>query len=387
VEIRVEDPSTWPASAREYYRRWQRDHFGQPELERLIRERIRAAGGIPFAEFMELALYHPEHGYYRTDPTRMTLVGDYVTSPETHPAFGFLIARWLWRAWTRAGKPAPWTVLEAGAGTGRLAEQILSSAPSLEKAFAAALRYRIVEPDAAARALQERTLARWSRKTSWVGDLDSAALQPIRGCLLSNELFDAMPVHRVVREGRALRELWIVERDGALVEEPRPLSRPELRRYFRRYGFLPPTGRPVEVNLAAPAWIAAAARSLQRGYLLTIDYGGTAEELYRKPGNTGTLRAFYRHVLSTELFQHIGEQDLTADVDFTALIHAGEAAGLVTREYTTQCAFLSRLAWEAWQEGRPVSFPRASARLRALQELVDLENLGEIRVLVQEKLE
>src|SRR5947209_12378747 len=115
-DIRVEDPSTWPASAREYYTRWRRDRIGQPALEELIRERIREAGAITFAEFMELALYHREYGYYRTDPARMSLAGDYLTSPETHPVFGFLLARWLREAWGTAGAPPEWTVLEAGAG-------------------------------------------------------------------------------------------------------------------------------------------------------------------------------------------------------------------------------------------------------------------------------
>ena len=95
-KIRLEDPDTWPVTAREYFLRWQRDRVGQPELEAIVRARIHDRGRITFAEFMALALYHPLYGYYRSDPTRMTAAGDYLTSPETDSAFGFLIARWLW---------------------------------------------------------------------------------------------------------------------------------------------------------------------------------------------------------------------------------------------------------------------------------------------------
>src|SRR5215213_2005594 len=97
--IRVDDPSTWPASARAFFQAWQRTRQGQAELEQEIHERIRQHGAITFAEFMELALYHPTYGYYRTNSARMAPGGDYLTSPETHPAFGFLISRWLWSAW------------------------------------------------------------------------------------------------------------------------------------------------------------------------------------------------------------------------------------------------------------------------------------------------
>src|ERR1051326_404750 len=232
--IRVEDPSTWPASAREYYTRWRRDRIGQPALEELIRQRIRGARAISFAEFMELALYHPAHGYYRTDPARMSLMGDYLTAPETHPAFGFLLARWLRDAWDEAGAPPEWTVLEAGAGTGCLADQILSSAPRFGAAFAAALRYWIVEPDPSARGVQEARLSGHAPRVAWRTRMDAPA-PPLMGCVLSNELLDAMPVHRVVRVGRVLQELWVIEREGELAEEPRALSTPELRRYFRPY--------------------------------------------------------------------------------------------------------------------------------------------------------
>jgi SAM-dependent MidA family methyltransferase len=381
--IRVDDPKTWPASARAYFQRWQQDRQGPPELEQLIRERIRQRDAITFAEFMELALYHPSHGYYRTNPARMALGGDYLTSPETHPAFGFLIGRWLWDAWKRWGAPAGWLVLEAGAGTGRLADQILSAADWYDADFATALRYCILEPDPAAQAAQQATLATHGHRVTWGTGIESMDPASIVGCVLTNELLDALPVHRVLCQKGTLQELWVVEREGVLVEQPGPLSRPEIQEYFRDHGLLPPAGVPVEVNLRALEWMSAAARALRQGCVLTFDYGGTALELYGEP-RTGTLRAYCRHALSANPFERIGAQDLTADVDFTALIRAGERAGLVAREYTTQAAFLSGLAWEEWQGDVPVGFPEA-ARPGALAELVDDEELGGVRVLVQEK--
>jgi SAM-dependent MidA family methyltransferase len=314
----------------------------------------------------------------------MTAPGDYVTSPETHPAFGFLLARWLYDAWQRIDQPAEWTIVEVGAGTGRLAEQILSAAPCFSGSFGAALRYRIVEPDPKSCTLQAGTLAEHARRVAWTADIESIARAPIAGCVLSNEFLDALPVHRVIRQGRTLRELWVVEREGILTEEPRAASTPELGSYFRVCGFLPPRGVAVEVNLEAPRWIVRAAGCLSQGYVLTLDYGGTAEELYRLT-RSGTLRAYHRHSVCDDPFRRIGEQDLTADVDFSALIRAGETAGLVTRELTTQNEFLTRLAWSECTEGYHVRFLDAPRRPQALLELVDFAELGNIRVLVQEK--
>jgi SAM-dependent MidA family methyltransferase len=383
-DICIDDPGTWPASARDYFHRWQRDRQGRPELEDVIRQRIRRHGAITFAEFMALALYDPSHGYYRTNPARMAPGGDYLTSPETHPAFGFLVGRWLWDAWQRMGAPPDWQVLEAGAGTGRLADQILSAAAWFDAAFAAALRYTIVEPDAAARSAQQQLLALHDARVTWAEAIERVPAGSVVGCVLSNELLDALPVHRVVYRDGTLQELWVVEREGVLIEAPGSLSRADLPEYFRRHGFQPPPGVVVEVNLEALEWVRRAARCLERGYLLTFDYGGTAVELYLER-RWGTLRAYCRHALSANPFERIGEQDLTADVDFTALIDVGGEAGLVKQELTTQATFLSRLAWEEWRGGTPVGFPDAATRPGALAELVDTEELGGILVLVQEK--
>jgi SAM-dependent MidA family methyltransferase len=385
--IRIDDPSTWPASAREYYARWQKDHVGCPELDQLVRERIRRADGITFAEFMDLALYHPEYGYYRSNPARMAPGGDYVTSPETHPVFGFLLTSWLRQTWLQAGRPGAWTVLEGGAGTGRLAAQILASAPLLDRDFAAALWYRIAEPSPASSLLQRQSVAEYEDRVTWMPSIDTAG-EPFAGCVLANELLDAFPVHRVIRQGRALRELWVVEREGVLVEEARALSTTLLRDYFRDHGFLPRQGVPVEVNLEAPRWMGRAAGLLSRGFVLILDYGWTARELYRRRRKSGTVRSYHRHTVCSDPFRLIGEQDLTADVDFTAVIRAGEQAGLVTREYTRQCEFLARLAWQAWREQLSVpSLPgtQAARRPGAAAELVDPCELGDTRVLVQEK--
>lgn len=384
VSINPNDPNTWPEAARALFR--QREHVtrGRPELVALIRERIEAQGPLSFAEFMRLALYHPAHGYYIAPDLRFGREGDFLTAPETHPAFGALVCRFLARLWAQMGAPARFTVVEAGAGTGALAAQIWRYAAEHHPNLAAALEYLVVETSPSLRARQQRALHALSANARWLESLDEVPPGSVEGCLLTNELLDALPVHRVQMTDRGLQELYVGLRDGEFADLPGPLSTPEIARFFVHVGVMPPEGTIAEVGLEAVAWYRQAAGCLARGVLLTIDYGYPATELYTPARPRGTLLCYYRHAANEEPYRRIGTQDITAHVDLTALTRAGEEAGLQTRALQTQREWLHSLGIEEWLDGHG-SGPTREWPRRDLVALVHPGALGRLKVLVQAK--
>ena len=352
-------------------------------LVELLRARIEAAGAITFHDYMETALYHPQHGYYAS---RLPVgrEGDYVTSPEVHPIFGALVAKQLHQCWQLLGEPAVFDAVEQGAGTGRLARDILRWAARREPAFARALRYRIVEISASLRAQQQAALAE-ARQVEWLDELPDA----IEGCVLSNELLDSFPVHRVASENGELTEIYVSYRDGRFVEERRAPSTERIAAYFTALGLAPGDGCVAEVNLHAVDWMERVARALRRGFALTFDYGYEAAELYAPWRRDGTLLCFYRHNASADPYARAGKQDMTAHVDFTTLQRVGREHGLETAGFTTQARFLANLGIGAGVHAVAKESPEALeeyyARRRAVQELIDPAGLGRIRVLAQRK--
>ncbi|MEX1252869.1 MAG: SAM-dependent methyltransferase [Dehalococcoidia bacterium] len=355
-------------------------------LVELLRRRIHAEGAITFHDFMETALYHPQLGYYVTREP-MGRQGDYLTSPEVHPIFGALVAKQQAQCWELMGRPAPFDVVEQGAGTGLLARDILRWAQTRAPDFAGALHYRIVEISAALSRRQEETLAQLSPppNVEWLDHLPDS----IEGCLLSNELIDAFPVHRVTQTNGNLLEVYVSHDGGRFEAQLRPLSTNGIARYFADLGLSPGEGCVAEVNLQAVDWMAQAARSLGRGFVLTFDYGYPARELYAPWRRDGTLLCFYRHNPSTDPYARIGKQDITAHVDFTTLMRAGEGHGLATAGLTTQARFLASLGIGAGVDSvareSPDALEEYYARRRAVQELIDPAGLGRIRVLAQRK--
>ncbi len=263
-------------------------------LAAILAKRIRARGPITFAEYMEACLYHPEHGYYAKadqEPRR-----DYFTSVDVSPVFGRLLARQFHEMWEQLGRPDPFWLVEAGAGTGALAKHVLDCAAESLGMFYAALRYVAVERS---------------------------------GCVFSNELLDAMPVHRVLRENGVLQELYVALGDEGLHERAGPLSSPALTEYFAEQGIPLQDQQQAEACLEACRWIEEVAGKLGRGFVLTIDYGHLARELYDDRHMRGTLLAYARHRAGEDFFRAPGQQDLTAHVNFTALDIWGQRGGLL----------------------------------------------------------
>lgn len=372
------------------------DDFGpsaeNEELRAAIIEEIGREGKITFRRFMELALYHPQHGYYTAPYREVDLRRDYLTSPEVHPVFGHLIAKQLLEMWQLMGSPHPFDVVEMGAGSGVLCRNILRWAQGRAPDFFGALRYHIVEISPQLMARQRRTIQSvdlYLNKVSWWDPDASLPRDSITGCFVSNELVDSFPVHRLVVEGEALREIYVTWRDGRWVEVLDAPSTPRLEEYFRLVGVRPGRGCRAEVNLAALDWMTMVAQALRRGFILTLDYGYTAEQLYAPWRRDGTLLCFYRHNPSRDPYAHLGHQDMTSHVDFTALMRVGESCGLRTVGLTSQGRFLAALGIgaglgpAALQGG--LSLEEYTARRRAVMELIDPAGLGRITVLIQGK--
>jgi SAM-dependent MidA family methyltransferase len=362
-------------------------------LASLLAERIRASGPITFAEYMEACLYHPEHGYYSGAGVRH--LKDYYTSVDVHPVFGRLLARQFHEMWSALGNPERFWLVEAGAGTGRLAKHILDFAQNSLAEFYAQLSYVAVETSSARRDQQAITLARHISAGRAVSSAELPAEIP-SGCIFSNELFDALPVHRVVRDAGELREIWVDFRDERFVEKLGPLATPAIADYFARQGIELAEDQQAEAGLEACRWMEDAARRLGRGFVLTVDYGHEARELYNERHMRGTLLAYERHRASEDFYRAPGEHDLTAHVNFTALEMWGARAGLETAGLTSQGHFL--LAWAAQNEFADLYDDATSGvanekneveRLRArllFKNLIHPEGMGEtFRVLIQHK--
>jgi SAM-dependent MidA family methyltransferase len=355
-------------------------------LALILAKQIRAHGPITFAEYMEACLYHPEHGYY-TKPEQ-TPRRDYFTSVDASTIFGRLLARQFYEMWTLLGRPSPFVLAEVGAGAGALAKQILDFTAESLPEFDAALRFIAVERSAMRRELQSKSLESHIAR----GKFTSSCELPDEisgGCIFSNELIDAFPVHRVVREGSELREIYVELGKDGLCEQAGPLSSPALGEYFAGEQVTLQDEQQAEVNQVACEWVTKAAQKLRRGFVLTIDYGHEAAELYDERHMRGTLLAYERHRASEDFFRAPGEQDLTAHVNFTALDRCGRRGGLARTGFTSQSNFLLGLARHSdfadLQSSGMSEAEKTRARL-LFKTLVHPEGMGEtFQVLIQHK--
>ena len=363
---------------------------GYPELVAAISSEITRNGPIPFVRFMELALYHPQYGYYMRqsdclERERIGWSGDFYTSSDVHPILGRAIAGQVRQMDEVLGCPAPFTIVEMGAGKGLLARDCLASIHVDQDDFASRVRYVLIERSPVMRNLQRQNLAPWLGKAglvTWMEGLDRLAPQGVTGLLFSNELIDAFPVHRVqVKDGRT-EELYVDYRDGRFVECLKPLSKAALAHYLQRLNTVWPEGYRTEVNLLAVDWMEQVGRRMDRGFVLTVDYGHTAEDLYGSDRKDGTFLCYFRQQANDDPFIRVGEQDMTAHVDFSSLASVGETQGLHVTGFTNQMSFLMGLGAEE-MIGR---LKPESPAFRAAIHLLKPNGMGSIfKVLVQHK--
>lgn len=360
-------------------------------LRAFIRSQIEGGGVIPFARFMEWCLYHPEFGYYRTEGRKIGKEGDYYTSSCVHPLFGYLVAKQL-RQMSEILGGGVFDVVEMGGGRGFLCRDILQWAKEKAPSFYEKLRYTLIEVAPSFLREQKKRLAEEEKagKLFWMKPEEFGEKEgSLEGCLLSNELVDAFPVHRVMVDHGSLRELYVTERKGRFEEEWREPSDPRLSTYFEWMGVSLQEGQKAEVNLRALDWIEKVGQWLKRGFVLTIDYGSLADELYAPCRREGTLRCYYRHRVSENPYERVGEQDVTSRVNFTALIRKGGEASLNFTGLVPQYRFLIGLGFIDEMETMERGLSEIDGlKLRlSLKHLIDPEmGMGEaFNVLIQHK--
>jgi SAM-dependent MidA family methyltransferase len=350
---------------------------------------------ITFAEYMDLVLYHPQQGYYTSGTVSIGAKGDFFTSPSLAKDFGELLAEQLVEIWEILDRPKPFTLVEMGAGSGLLAEDILQYLKHHHLECFNNLGYIIVEQAEGLMNRQREQLKDWlenSQKISWKS-WQEISDNSIVGCAFSNELVDAFPVHRVILKSGQLQEIYVGFSKEKLVEKITTLSTPSLQDYFKLIDikFLEneyPEGYRTEVNLAALNWLETVAQKLKRGYLLTIDYGYTAQRYYHPQRDRGTLQCYFQHRRHNNPYINLGQQDITAHVDFTALERYGALQGLEKLGFTQQGLFLMALGLGdrlvELSSGK-YGFQEVIQRRDALHQLLDPSGLGGFGVLVQAK--
>jgi SAM-dependent MidA family methyltransferase len=320
--------------------------LGNPDLIRYIRTEIEKQGPISFARFMHQALYHPEHGYYSSGRCVIGRKGDYFTNVSVGALFGELLAAQFAEMWERLGSVEDFTIIEQGAHDGQFARDVLECVQKRAPEFFAALRYRIVEPFPILKDRQSRTLERFRDKVEW-----RDSLQPFLGVHFSNELLDAMPVRLISGNMEKLVDL----KDDKFVFVERPLS--------ERAAVSKPAMDTGAFNQPALEWIDDIAANLQRGYVITIDYGCFGDEAQRNV----QVRAQHRHLDSP--FEEIGGADITMPVDWRSVVDRAQAHGLWLAGFTDQYHFLTGIV-------SALGLPDSPKLARELQTLLHPEMLG-----------
>jgi SAM-dependent MidA family methyltransferase len=355
------------------------------ELVERIRAEIEHDGPISFARFMDLALYDPQGGYYRSVAARPGREGDFLTAPEAHPIFGAALARAVADAWDRLGRPEPFVLREYGAGTGALAVAILDGLARERADLTRVLRYEPIEVEPGRLETIAERLAAAGHAAAFASPTSTIA-EPITGMVLANEVLDALPTHRVVARSGGLREFAVGWEDGAFVDVETDPSTPALSERLADERVTLTEGQRAEICLALDTWIARVAAGLERGVVLLIDYGYPAEALYDPVRRRdGTLRVYLRHRVHNDPYVHVGRQDLTAHVDVTAVERAAAAAGLAHLGTTTQAEFLVGLGTEgllqAIQADPATTLEDYVGVRSALLRLLDPAAMGRFRVM------
>ncbi|MFN3532280.1 MAG: class I SAM-dependent methyltransferase [Candidatus Brocadia sp.] len=414
-------------------------------LSDLIIEKIKKEGKITFAEFMQMALYHPQYGYYNSDTERIGKFGDYYTSPTVHRMFGELIAKQLDEMWRIMGKEV-FTVVEMGANRGWLCHDIVQCVKKEYPEFYDRLHYIIVESNPYAQKKQQlfmdsidvpyentspssspyegggregvfdynpsfilpsqvgnkgalnqkacRTPAckevvknlfsdGTDGKVSWHAYTeDGFSFGKIQGCVLSNEYVDALPVHRLKIKNKILKEVYVGYNATDFCEIDDEISSPALQDYLETNKIYLKEGQEYEVNLDAAKWLRHVSEKLEKGFIITIDYGDTIDGIYRESNTGGTVRCYHKHTVNRDYYERLGEQDITAHVDFTNLMNAGRPLGLETTGFTKQSHYLIALGILE----RLNNVNNDIDTILKVKNLLHPEEMGEIfKVLVQHK--
>ena len=369
-------------------------------VDQEIRELIQKHGRITFAQFMQACLYSPNGGFYSARGNRIST--HFGTAPTSHPVFGALIARQVEQMWRLLGAPPVFHVIEVGSGDGALAQSIVDASWRMAPRFAQALYYVAADYEPGWGQSPDHTFdlsygtGDWipsSRQDGILGiqQVKTEGLRAFRnvvGCILCNELIDNFPVHRFAIECGRVKEVFVTSAGGNLADVLDEPSSPRIEERLTSLGLSLPEGYRGEVNLALEDWTGQLSRALDRGFILTIDYGQLAADLYSPHNAQGTLVCFNRHVLSSDPYQHLGQQDITCQVDFTSLMRMGDQHGLGAVGYVQQSQFLTNLGFSSFLDAlqtQGLSAARTALSRMAMLTLVDSNEYGDFKVLAQAK--
>jgi SAM-dependent MidA family methyltransferase len=368
-----------------------------PKLREIIIDRIlnNDRTRITFADYMNLVLYHSQHGYYSSGTVNIGAEGDFFTSTSLGGDLGELLAEQFIEMWQILGFPSQFTLLEMGAGLGFLALDILNYLQEKYPNFLSCLEYIIIEESPALVDRQKEKLGdRFENKVrlSWQS-WQTIEDKTIVGCCFSNELVDAFPVSQIIIKDRRIQEIYITCESGELKEIYYKPSTKKIEEYFSFVGIdfslnNYPDNYRTEVNLAALEWLETVSKKLDRGYLLTVDYGYSAEKYYHPQRSQGTLKCYYQHRHHHNPYINIGRQDITTHVNFTALKKQGRLIDLTTIGYTRQGIFLMALGLgDRLNElsNDRYNLQEIMQRRDALHQLIDPNGLGGFSVLIQGK--
>lgn len=347
-------------------------------LSEIIIERIKKHGPISFRDFMEMALYYPELGYYNSMQDKIGADGDFYTSANVSDAFGAMIGRQIEEMW-RILENKPFKIVEYGAGTGLLCHDILDYLKQNNSLYEN-LTYCIIEKSTSLLEIQNKHLL---EKVNWYSSIQE--IPEIDGCILSNELVDNFSVHQVIMQDQ-LMEIFVDYQDGFL-EVLKPANK-ELTDYFSKLDVQLAEGYRTEINLEALLWIKEVSQSLRKGFVITIDYGSLSTELYNNHRNCGTLLCYHKHQKYDNPYQFIGEQDITTHTNFSALRHWGIQSRMECCGIVDQASFLLGLGIKEYQDAALKNNP-GNLKIAMQQSMMNyrlLVDMGmKFKVLIQQK--
>jgi SAM-dependent MidA family methyltransferase len=307
-------------------------------LEQKIIERIKREGPLTFETFMEMALYEPTLGYYATDSVEIGKGGDFYTSQHVHAIFGSMIGKQIKEMWQIMGKPQNFITVEPGAGSGHLCKDILEYLN--KESLLDFITYVIIEINPFLQKKQRALLENYSDKVSWASSLRD--LGKVRGCIISNELLDSFPVHMIAIEGD-LKEIYVTADKNNLNELKGHPKSDALIDYINEFSLELPEGYRTEINLRIKDWLSSVHDILEEGFIFTIDYGYPSWNYYSPERNRGTLLCYHKHQTTENPYINVGEQDMTAHVNFSSLKKWGEEFGFKTLGFCHQGTYLVSL--------------------------------------------
>lgn len=356
---------------------------GAPEDE--IIRRIKERGRITLAEFMDIALYWVDGGYYTSQTGDGAGPwgggGDYITNTDISPFYAKLLAKQVHEFWQTCGEPPSFDVIEAGAGRGLLSKGMLDAFKESWPELYNAVAMRLIDKN-------QYVILETSEKVSWYASINEVKTSGAV-CVVSNELIDSFPAHRVVWRSGVLKEVFTTFDGNDFINVEDSPSTDGLNRYLDNAGIGPFEGMVMEINLNAVKWISDVAKRFEKGFVVTVDYGLPARELYSPERMDGSLMCHYRHTLNSNPYLNIGAQDITTHVDFTTLANAGKKAGLELTGFTTQKNFLLGLGvLDELQEVTSFGFD-AYDKIKSNQRLAELITPGgagdTFKVMIQHK--